>query len=407
MTAFSSQPLPEEPTPASSPTPRGRRRERRWIAPLNAEGRAAVAEDMARRMDPTLDYFLFLCLAAALTSLGLLLNAHALLVAAALVAPVLTPVFGVAISGVTGSVRYWRRSLAALAVGFGLALALAMLLAWLAARFFGLSPITTAALSHSQLTFFDFLLALAGGGLTALALARSPDSVRLPGAALAYETLPALGGIAFALAAGQPRLAHSALAVFLGHWAVFTLAAALVYWALGFRPVRSGRVLLGYDLAALTAGALLVITLGVAGWAALAYFRQPAATALILATATASPTPTLASPTSAPSATSTQGPGAEAPTPTLTLTPTPSPTLAPSPTPVPVMARVQSSEGVGAVLRDSPDGRIIASLPEQALVRVLEVGPIVGEYQWLRIVDAFGNEGWMASVNAATMTPVP
>ena len=363
-----------------------------------------MAEDLARQVDATFDFFFFLLAGAGLASLALILDAQALLVAAALVAPVLTPAFGIALSSVTGSHRFFLRALAALLVGLALALILSALVAWIASGWLGRNQMTAAAQARSQISPFDLLLAAAGGGFTALALARSPESARLPGVALAHAVLPPLAGVAFGLVAGETRAMQGAFAALLAHLGAAILAAAAVYWALGFRPVRLGRSLFGLDPAPWVTAGLLVLWLGITVWAGAMGFQQPEAAAVVQPFPTPNPTSTQPNPTHpstlVPSLTS-------LPTRTPDSTPTLPPTETPAPSPTPLIARVMSSEGLGTVLRDKPDGRIIGNLPEHALVRILEISPVIGQFRWLHIVDAFGTEGWMASINAATVTPVP
>jgi hypothetical protein len=91
--------------------------------------------------------------------------------------------------------------------------------------------------------------------------------------------------------------------------------------------------------------------------------------------------------------------------PTLPALATATPSAAtPAPTPAPASAagqqlRVTGTEGLGLFLRSAPstNNQPIKTLPDDTIVTVLE-GPTTAEGRtWLRIRDAAGAEGWVAS----------
>src|SRR4030067_113913 len=102
--------------PESLP-PARRRRVRRLLAPLDADERADYLDEVAHRASPSFDFFLFSLVSGAVMGIGLLLDAPALLVLGAVLAPLMAPTIGISLGTVTGSGRYFLRSLLGLLIG--------------------------------------------------------------------------------------------------------------------------------------------------------------------------------------------------------------------------------------------------------------------------------------------------
>jgi hypothetical protein len=111
---------------------------------------------------------------------------------------------------------------------------------------------------------------------------------------------------------------------------------------------------------------------------------------------TITPTPT-AGPSITPSATPTRTPTPAPPTNTPTITPTrtdtPTPTL--TFTPTPVLAYIANTSGSGIYLRESPGGKIIATLPDAAPVQILYRRESLNGVEWIEIQDVLGRMGWV------------
>ena len=86
-------------------------------------------------------------------------------------------------------------------------------------------------------------------------------------------------------------------------------------------------------------------------------------------------------------------------TPTITQTFTPSPTitLSPSPTltPTPLLAYIFRTDGTGIYVRDAARGNPLFSIPEGALVELLEGREVVGDAKYIEIRDVSGRIGWV------------
>src|SRR5512136_1073328 len=97
--------------------PARRRRARRLLAPLEADERATVIDQVRRRTSPSFDFFLFSVIAGIVFGIGLMLDSPVVLVLGAVVAPLMAPVIGLSLATVVGSFKFFGRSLVALAIG--------------------------------------------------------------------------------------------------------------------------------------------------------------------------------------------------------------------------------------------------------------------------------------------------
>src|SRR5512141_2039233 len=111
-----SHPSPEQAPEFVSARARRRRAQRRAYFPSDQEGRAALFEHLARRAFPSYELFVFSLFAGAILGMGYFFNAQALLIFGILVAPLLTPWIGTALSIVAGAFRLFAQTVLALLV---------------------------------------------------------------------------------------------------------------------------------------------------------------------------------------------------------------------------------------------------------------------------------------------------
>ncbi len=97
--------------------PARRRRARRLLAPLEADERALVLDQLRQRTSPSFDFFLFSVISGFVFCLGLLLDSPAMLVLGAVFAPLMAPVIGLSLATVVGSYKFFFRSLVGLLIG--------------------------------------------------------------------------------------------------------------------------------------------------------------------------------------------------------------------------------------------------------------------------------------------------
>ncbi len=374
--------------------PARRRRARRLLAPLDADERAAFLDEFAHRVSPSFDFYLFSLLSAVVISLGIWFDAPGLSVLGAILAPLLVPVAGLAFGTVTGSIKFFLRSLVGLVIGglfvflagYGVGMAL---LSWT-------PPASGFPQVHlyTQLSWSNLLVLAVGAILTAAAITNPDRSPSLPSVALAYELYLPLTAAGFGLARGVPGLWPDGLVVFALHLAWGALLGAVTLAILGFRPLS----LFGYTLGGVVTllGVILLIILSGAG--------AVISTRVALPTLTPSATFT---PTLSPTSTSTPVPPTATYTPTPTLTPTRTSTPTLTPTPTPRFAIVQAQTGNGANYRSEPGGKILGVLANSTVVQVLPGSVEKDGLVWVQIVAPDNVQGWILQSLLVTATPTP
>jgi hypothetical protein len=411
MSLPASEPLPPDDFETLPPA-RRRRRKRQSLLPDFSGEHAQELNELTQQLTPTLEYFFLAFLAGLAIGVAALLNSPALFVLAALVAPFLTPVVGLALSVLIGSWRSFSQYLGATGVGSLLTFLGAALVGW-TARFWKGLPYDQALL-HAHFSWTDSVLLVAGGAAVTLLLLRSTDErPRVAGVALSYGLLLPAGIAGFGLTGGLEGLFPDALVVFVSHLSWAALTAALVLVALGIRPMNNVAYALGVGLILLSIAALVAVTglqlpkPGEPGVAAESSRTPPAASMLpgktIAASKTSQAAPLLVTRTVLTS------PGTPGPsqTPTNTLVPTNTPTTTVSPAPTPVWGKIRASDGNGAVVRAEPDynALYVTSLLNGALVEILPESTMVKGTTWVKIRANNNIEGWIVRGLLVTATP--
>jgi hypothetical protein len=411
MSLPASEPLPPDDFEALPPA-RKRRRKRQSLLPDFSGEHAQELNELTQQLTPTLEYFFLAFLAGLAIGAAALLNSPALFVLAALVAPFLTPVVGLALSVLIGSWRSFYQYLGATGVGSLLTFIGAALVGWTARLWKGLPY--DQALLHAHFSWADFVLLVAGAAAVTLLLLRSTDErPRVAGVALSYGLLLPAGIAGFGLTGGLESLFPDALVVFVSHLSWAALAAALVLVALGIRPMNNTAYALGVGLILLSIAALVAVTglhlpkPGEPGIAAEGSQTPATASPLTGKTVEASKTPQVASILATRTVLSSPDASGPSQTPTNTLVPTNTPTTTVSPAPTPVWGKIRASDGNGAVVRAEPDynALYVTSLLNGALVEILPESTMVQGTTWVKIRANNNIEGWIVRGLLVTATP--
>ncbi len=399
MSLPKTEPIPDDPR---NLPPARRRRANRLINPRLASERESVLDELARKVSPTFDFFLFSLIAAGTICLGLLADSPGLLVLGVLLAPTMTPVVGLSLGTVTGSTRFFVRSL----IGLFIASVLVFIISASAgyfSRFFESSDLQLVYY-HARLSWHSFLVLAIGAVLTTLSLLRAQRRTSLASIALSYEILLPLAVAGFGFGSGLPHLWPDGLVVFAIHLSTAAILGVITLAILGFRPLT----LFGYTVGgvAILSGGLLLVGLSSFGAALLGQIAIPT----VAPTATSTPTATATlTPTSTPSLTPV--PPTATHTPSITPSPTPSPSATPIPSPTPVYALVSVPEEYGgAILRAGPgfSQPFITSVLNGTLIEILSEKPVEADrVLWLHVRLTDGTEGWMLQSALVAATPAP
>ncbi|MCU1525288.1 MAG: hypothetical protein JWO18_2182 [Microbacteriaceae bacterium] len=178
-------------------------------------------------------FWTMLVLAAVIAIAGVLADSTATVIGAMIIAPLSTPIMGIALGIVRASGSAIGRSL--LYVLGGLAVVVA--LGWLFSLFL---PDPGSLLSNSQVLgrtspqLLDLLAALATGFAGAFALCRRDLSSILPGVAIAISLVPPLGVVGVCVGRGDFDLAFGALVLFLCNVVALVIAGSIVFTLYGY-----------------------------------------------------------------------------------------------------------------------------------------------------------------------------
>jgi uncharacterized hydrophobic protein (TIGR00271 family) len=183
-------------------------------------------------------FAILLILAAVIATAGVLSDSTATVIGAMIIAPLATPIVGIAAGIVEGNARHTLSSLAFVLGGAVVVVGIGALLAVIV-------PSLIPTLSNSQISgrtspgLVDLLAAVATGTAGAFAMARKDISDVLPGVAIAISLVPPLAVVGITAAHGQGSLALGALLLFASNVVAIVLTGTLVFSAYGY--VRDAR----------------------------------------------------------------------------------------------------------------------------------------------------------------------
>ncbi len=400
MSLPTSEPIPDD---TMNLPPARRRREGRHLAP-HGQGdraeRAAFLDNLAVRSIPSFDFFLFSFISGLVFGIGFILNSPAVTVVAAVLAPFLGPLVGISLATIVGSGRFFLKSLVCSLIGTGLAFFGGFLMGYAPGFIPGL-PVASGWLTSQVSLTWPSLGALALVVIMAIVTFVHDDhKTFVPGAGLAYLLYLPLAAAGFGLSAGIETAWPSSLVTFAVHLSLAVLLGIVMLAILGLRPLT----IFGYSLG--TTIALSSVVLLVAFGSMGTIIHDQKTIPVVLPTPI---TPTATKPTSTatpvpPTVTSTR-----IPSPTNTLIPSPTNTITITPAPTPVWAMIYAQSLNGAYVRAEPriGGKIITSLLNGTLVKVLPDVVQDGGTIWAHIQTNDGISGWVVQSLLVTATPVP
>jgi len=185
----------------------------------------AVYEDIADGSEPALRFYLLVTVSTLIAGFGLLLNSTAVVIGAMLVAPLMTPIFGISLALVRGETDLFGRAIRAEIVGVTAAVVMSLLLGLLLGDF---EP-TAEMLSRTRPTLFDLVVAILAGFAGAYALVDEKISPALPGVAIATAIVPPLANTGLCLALGEVAGGVSSFLLFLANFLSILVVASITF----------------------------------------------------------------------------------------------------------------------------------------------------------------------------------
>ncbi len=178
-------------------------------------------------------FWTMLVVSAVIAAAGVLSDSTATVIGAMIIAPLSTPIMGVALGVVLRDARLTWQAVRYVVLGGGLVVLVGVL-------FVFVTPGSTNLFTNSQITgrtspgLLDLVAALATGVAGSVALTRRDVAAVLPGVAIAISLVPPLVVVGVCLGQGSVVLAVGALVLFLSNFVALVLVGILVFTASGY-----------------------------------------------------------------------------------------------------------------------------------------------------------------------------
>ncbi len=187
-------------------------------------------------------FFNLLFISVIVATLGLYRNSGAVVIAAMLLAPLMTPILGIAAAIVMGRMhRLFSHVLAVLIASLG-TVALSFFIMFLFDVPLGLA-LPDQVIARTNPGLEELGVALAAGIAGSYVQIRKEEAGMLPGVAIGVSLVPPLSAAGILYYYSQPLLAWEAIILFITNLAAIILSACTVFFLLGVKPERRDRAL--------------------------------------------------------------------------------------------------------------------------------------------------------------------
>lgn len=178
-------------------------------------------------------FLLMITLSGMIAIAGVLTDSTATVIGAMIIAPLGTPILGIAWGIVTGHLRLVMSSILWVLSGVGIVVALGLVFAVFVATPESLST-NSQVIGRTSPSLMDLIAALATGFAGGLAMCRKDLSAVLPGVAIAISLVPPLGVVGVCAGQGQWTEALGALVLFLSNVFALVIAGSIVFTIAGY-----------------------------------------------------------------------------------------------------------------------------------------------------------------------------
>ncbi len=181
-------------------------------------------------------FFALMSFASVIASMGVITDSTAVVIGAMLIAPLMTPLMGMAISLAMG----WPNRLALSATvalsGIALAITIGVLMGFVAPTVIDTAT-NSQIIARSSPTMLDLIVAVAAGTAGAYGLSRPDVSDSLPGVAIAISLVPPLTVVGIAYSAGDWSSGNGALLLFTTNALAILVMGGLTFVVTGVTPL--------------------------------------------------------------------------------------------------------------------------------------------------------------------------
>lgn len=192
-----------------------------------------VRDDIRNGADLNIAFIFMNTLAATIATYGLFANSPAVIIGAMIVALLLGPIAGVALSLVESDMKLLLRSILTLLAGSIAVMITSFIISFIHPDI----PITKEIMARTSPNLIDLMIALAGGAAGAYASVSPRLSVAFVGVAIATALVPPLCSAVVLFAHGEYSLGLGACLLTFTNMVAIQFACSLVFWFTGFRKV--------------------------------------------------------------------------------------------------------------------------------------------------------------------------
>jgi uncharacterized hydrophobic protein (TIGR00271 family) len=225
------------------------------------------------RRAKTSQFWVLLVLASMIAAGGVVSDSTPAVIGAMIVAPLATPIYGVALATVTGSRRNLLASLWLLVAGVAVNILIGFLVGLITVSRMPVD-VNPQIIGRTAPTLLDLAVATTVGVAGSFALVRRDVSNILAGVAIAISLVPVLAVVGITLGSGRLDLAWGAFILFLANAAAIIVAGVVVFTAAGYQqeatergrhPRRRAKILIAVFVI------VLLVPLSLASWRTLRY----------------------------------------------------------------------------------------------------------------------------------------
>lgn len=199
------------------------------IRRASEEERNRAGAEITDISHPSRSFYAMVAVSTTIAAYGLLSNSTAVVIGAMLVAPLMGPIFGVALSLSSGDRSLLRSSLTAEAAGVFISVFMAFVIGVLPLR----ADFGSEIIARTHPTIYDIIVAVASGVAGAYAMTNPRISPALPGVAISTSLVPPLATCGLCLSAGRFEDALGAFLLFTANFLAIELAAAAIFIMFG------------------------------------------------------------------------------------------------------------------------------------------------------------------------------
>ncbi len=224
-----------------------------WVINVGPEQHKPLADmeddlylDLGSRRAKLTKFWVQLVLASAIAAGGVIGDSTPAVIGAMIIAPLGTPIYGLALGAVIGERHEIRRSLLLLVGGIAANILIGVLIGLVTFNRMPLD-VNPQIVGRTAPTLLELGVAVATGLAGSFALSRKDVSDILAGVAIAISLVPVLAVVGITLGGGRPDLAFGAFTLFLANAAAILVAGTVVFTAAGYkreahqRDARAGR----------------------------------------------------------------------------------------------------------------------------------------------------------------------